>query len=83
MEQITIQEKNYQINTIMKDIYCTRNYECYKKGIDNFKTLNQVIAENLLECNADNNHSCPYSLSYGDTHFCKCPLLNYLHKNKK
>lgn len=72
-----------QILNIMKDTYCTTKYECYKKGIDNFQNIKEIMARDILVCGAEYAQSCPHSLSFGDTYFCKCPLLNYLYKNKK
>lgn len=76
-------DENQKILEIMNDIYCLNNYQCYKNGIDNFQKIVDILAKDIIECNSTNHNSCPHSLSYADTHFCKCPLLNFLFLNKK
>jgi hypothetical protein len=32
----------------------------------------------LLECLEQGRHLCPFALSFGYGHFCRCPLNNYV-----
>ena len=78
-----IKDEKQQIIEIMNDIFCQNNYQCYKNGIENFQKIGDILAKDIIECKSSGSNSCPHSLSYGDTYFCKCPLLNYLFLNKK
>ena len=59
---------------------CRKNYECYKSTFE--KICNTKNIGTLIEC-LENEEACAcgLSFSFGDSHFCKCPLRRYIaHK---
>ena len=82
MREIKEENNEKQIHAIMDEIDCSHDFQCYKKGIDNFLNFKRIIAKDIIECCLKNSSICPYSMPFGYSHFCNCPLLNYLHKKR-
>jgi hypothetical protein len=66
-----------QLEAIKSKVECSKDFECQKEGSDVCSSVRAV--GQLLECSEENAKYCRYSLSFGYSYFCKCPLNNYLH----
>jgi hypothetical protein len=71
------------ISEIMNKIECPNDFECYKKGIENFHNIKIIGLGDVIECTRKNSNNCIYSFSFGYSYFCKCPLLHHLVKKSE
>lgn len=69
-----------EIEKIMGEMKCPKDFECYKSGSNDPHRTRDVGIESFLECLQENPNGCEYSLSFGYSWFCRCPLQMYLVK---
>jgi hypothetical protein len=74
---------NDTVKKIMRNINCRNNYQCYYKGLDNFKKINSDQYPNICEALTKDAKYCEYSIPFGHKFFCHCPLIKYLKQNNK
>ena len=56
---------------------CHTDYECYKSSLE--KLCNAKETATMIECGESKEAcACGLSLSFGYSHFCKCPLRRYI-----
>ena len=72
------EEQERQIKTIKSDMTCPFEFRCEKGGFAGYPKVREVST--LLECSQEDAALCGHSMSFGNTHFCQCPLNNYIHK---
>jgi hypothetical protein len=73
-----IQEHKDQIEQIMSEIDCPRDFPCYKSGFEKLGKIRDVKAEGLLECLEKDSEDCQFSLPFGEVTSCLCPLRIYV-----
>ena len=73
-----IQEHKNQIDQIMSEINCPRDFPCYKSDFEKLGKIRDVKAEGLLECLEEGSDECQFSLSFGETTSCLCPVRIYI-----
>jgi hypothetical protein len=73
-----IQEHKDQIEQIMSEIYCPRDFPCYKSGFEKIGKIRDIKAEGLLECLEKDSEKCQFSLTFGGGTCCLCPLRIYI-----
>ena len=69
-----IQEHKNQIDQIMSEINCPRDFPCYKSDFEKLGKIRDVKAEGLLECLEEDSQDCQFSLSFGEEPSCLCPV---------
>jgi hypothetical protein len=79
--RMEIDVKNKKIKKILGDIKCPQEFCCMETGFDKSCKARDVGLEGYLECLEEDAAVCPFSVPYGSTHFCKCPLRIYICKN--
>ena len=78
-------EQEEQIKKLMNEIECPFDFNCYKTG---FTSIHKILKDMpSLESYVETSEQpppleCFYSLSFGNTYFCKCPLALYVIKQK-
>ena len=77
MEITTEQQK--QIEAIMSNLKCPKDFRCYKQGFEGFPKLRR--SGPLLECLEDNSIDCNFSVHFGGKYYCWCPLINYVYNH--
>jgi hypothetical protein len=77
------QDIKKKIKEIIGDIQCPREFCCLEAGFDKSCKTRDVGLEEYIECLEENSHHCSYSVSYGASHFCSCPLRVYICKKLK
>ena len=70
-----------ELNKLIEDANCHKDFFCIKLDIDNFDRLNRIVNTSLLECSSEDSSICKKSFNYGDSHFCKCPIIKYIIKS--
>lgn len=76
-------ETKKEIEKIMGEITCSKDFKCYRWGLEILCKAKTLGTENLLECLEENSRDCEFSLAFGNSHFCKCPLRIYVAKKLK
>jgi hypothetical protein len=76
MMELTEEHKK-QIEEIKSKMFCPFNFKCEKEGFTSYPKVKKITT--LLECFEEDATRCGCSLSFGETHFCKCPLNKYIH----
>jgi|Deesub1362A_J573_1020465.scaffolds.fasta_scaffold00341_22 two-component system response regulator len=67
-----------EIEEIIKELDCPKDFRCYKTG---FKDLCKAKnTDTFLECLEKEGEKCPFSVFYGYSYFCRCPIRMYLAK---
>ena len=69
-----IQEHKSQIDKIMSEITCQKDFACCKSGFEEIGKIWDVKTEGLLECLEEDSQDCQFSLSFGEEPSCLCPV---------
>jgi hypothetical protein len=71
-----MQNVDTELEKIKAGVTCSADCGCVKSG---FITKCRVRGDGLVEC-LDKRKMCSFSFPYGESYFCKCPVLNYIYK---
>jgi len=89
LEAFSTLRKNYmeqghkkQIKQIMSQMECPEDFRCYKSGFEDGCNAKEINMKGFLECLEENPQSCKFSMSFGYSYFCQCPLCYYIITNK-
>jgi len=74
-------EVEKQIEKTISKTKCLKDFKCYKSGFKDIPKIKIIGSENLIECLEENVEECEYSFHFGDSFFCKCPILSHILKN--
>jgi len=72
-----------KIKKIIDDIECPRDFECYKSGFEYLSEIKDIGLNSFLECVDKKANGCVFSVSFGESIFCRCPLRLYIAKELK
>ena len=72
-----------QIEEILGGMQCPKDFSCYKSGFENLCKAKDIGIESFLECLEKKPQDCKFSISFGNSYFCQCPLRVYLAKKLK
>lgn len=75
------QNQQAQIEEIINDLECRKDFECYKSGFKNLCKIRIFRDGELCECLETKAWLCKFSFNFGNGFFCKCPLRKYIAKN--
>ncbi len=74
-------EHKRQVEEIIGEMECPRNFVCYASGFENLSTVRIIRSAKLVECLEESPQTCEFGFSFGYGTFCKCPLRCYIAKN--
>ena len=74
-------EHKQRIEQIINTMECRKDFECYKSEFENLSKVRDLGIEGFIECLEKTPQVCNFSIPFGNTHFCKCPLRIYVAKN--
>ena len=77
------QEHQKELEEIIGDLSCAKDFKCYKQGFKNLCKAQDVGLETFLECLEQKPFECPLSVRFGGLYYCSCPLRVYLGKKLK
>ena len=77
------QDNSGQIEKIINEMECPKDFTCYKSGFNNLCRAKDIGLESFIECLEENPNGCTFSLSFGYSHLCTCPLRIYILRNIK
>ncbi len=76
----TNEKHKRQIERIINEKKCPKDFECYKSGFENLCKAKDIGLRGFVECLEKNPRACKFSLSFGYSYFCQCPLRIYIVK---
>ena len=71
-------KRSKQLESIKNGVECAMDFDCLEQGAENRCSVRRV--GRLLECRREDARNCRYAVPFGRSHFCKCPLNNYVHR---
>lgn len=80
--EITAEHKT-QIEEIISGMECSKDFKCYKSGIEDLCKVQIFKDGELVECLEEHLQPCKFSFDFGHGYFCKCPLRRYIAKHFK
>lgn len=80
-EEIRIHEK--KIDELIENMECQYDFMCTDSESKEICRAKNIGLESYLQCEEKSPYKCNYSLPFGESNFCKCPLRMYLSKELK
>ncbi len=62
---------------------CPKEFVCCESGFEDLCRARDVGLESYIKCLKENPEKCVFSLSFGYSYFCTCPLRIYIAKKLK
>ena len=78
-----IQEHLPDIEEIIGQFKCSKDFECYKSGFETLCTAEDVGMVSYLHCLEEDPRNCLFLLTAPHTNYCECPLRVYISKKLK
>ncbi|MFW9917682.1 MAG: hypothetical protein ACFFGZ_18925 [Candidatus Thorarchaeota archaeon] len=72
-----------ELEEIIGKMQCPKDFKCYKSGLKVLCKAKDIGLETYLECMEVYPQKCPFSVAFGYSYFCKCPLRVYIAKKLK
>ena len=72
-----------QIGKIIKNMICPIEFVCCKSRFENLCRAQDIGLESFLKYLEENSEECAFSLSFGYSYMCTCPLRIYIAKKLK
>ena len=74
------EEEKKKIEEIIDGLKCPKEFRCAQSGFERLCQARDIGMKNYLDCLEEKPATCKFALSFGDGHFCRCPLRVYLAK---
>jgi hypothetical protein len=72
-----------ELQEIIGEMQCPKDFNCYKSGLKVLCKAKDIGLDSYLECMEVYPQKCPFSVPFGYSHLCKCPLRVYIAKKLK
>jgi hypothetical protein len=81
----TLMEQNYkrEIEEIVSQTPCPKNFRCYEQGFRDLCPVRDIGLELFVICLDSSPNGCTFSVRYGYSNYCRCPLRVYVAKQFK
>ena len=78
----TTPESERQMEQIAAAMECPKDFECRKAGLEDLCKCKYLGHQDndLVECLDEDRQRCRFSLPFGKSYFCKCPLRVFIAK---
>ncbi len=78
---VTVAEAHAQkIESIRSDMKCPKDFVCCESGFENLCKAHNRGVTGYLDCLEEKATGCGFSVSFGHSRLCTCPLRVYLGK---
>jgi hypothetical protein len=77
------EEYKKEIEEIITQLTCDKDFICYKSGFEVLCKAKDVGSQSFIECLEEDPSDCKFSVLFGHTNFCECPLRVYIAKKLK
>lgn len=74
-------EDRQQIEEIIGQMHCPRDFECYKSDFQKVGEVGIVGDAVMLECIEKRGRTCEFGCVRGPGVICQCPLRMYIARN--
>jgi hypothetical protein len=61
----------------MQGMKCRRDFACYKSGFTGVCEVKETVKDKVFECCDAMSDRCGYSVPFGTSIYCTCPLRIY------
>ena len=78
---VITQDNKKQIEEIIKEMDCPKDFQCYKSSFENLSEVGIVGDAKMVECIEESAKTCEFGHSFGLGFICKCPLRNCIARN--
>ena len=72
-----------ELKQIIGEMECPKGLRCYQSGLEVLCKAKDIGLDEYLECMEVNPQECLFSVSFGYSHLCQCPLRVYIAKKLK
>ena len=72
------EEQKGQIEEAMREVECSKAFECYQSGSAHLGNMQRIGASGFLECPVEDSQNCQFSLSFENPSACLCPVRIYI-----
>jgi len=77
---VVTEEQKKTIEKIIGQLDCRKDFRCYKSGFEDLCKAKDIGLESHLQCLEEAPFKCPFSVHFGRSYFCNCPLRVYIAK---
>ncbi len=70
----------HEVSQILNGLKCSKDFLCYTSGLEKLCEAEDIGLEKFLLCLELKAQDCKFSVRYGGSHFCQCPLRVYISK---
>jgi hypothetical protein len=73
-------EKDHKkaIEEIIHGMKCPKDFECYNSRFESLCKAKDTDLESYIECLDEEAYKCEFSLTFGSSYLCRCPLRIYI-----
>ena len=69
-----------QLEKLIGAMKCPKDFNCYKSEFKNLCKVKDFGLDQFLQCLEGNALHCKFSLPFGYSYFCQCPIRIYIAK---
>ncbi len=70
-----------KVDEIRAEMQCEKNFTCLENNYKSLCKARDMGLEGYVECIDDGVLGCHFSLPFGNSYFCRCPLRVHLVKH--
>jgi len=68
------------IEKIIAGMSCPKDFKCYRSNLSRLCKAKDIGLESFLECLEENPRDCEFSIGYGYSYYCRCPVRVHIAK---
>jgi hypothetical protein len=68
------------IEKIIAGMSCPKDFKCCRSNLSQLCKAKDIGLESFLECLEENPRDCEFSISYGYSYYCRCPVRVHIAK---
>jgi hypothetical protein len=76
-------EKHHKrkIHDIITSMDCKKDFKCYKSQFEDICKVKDSGVTGYVDCLGKDPQACEFSMPFGESILCRCPLRVYVAKN--
>ena len=68
-----------KIEEIKQQVTCANQFQCLDNNFEKLPPVEKIGFDNyVIFCRDNKTSKCNYSIPFGRSHFCTCPMRHYL-----
>jgi hypothetical protein len=71
------------VDEMKANVQCGKDFQCLENDFENLCKARDMGLEGYVECIDDEGLGCHFSLPFGNSFFCSCPIRVYLIKKNQ